>query len=197
MGGFENNRTTDGSAPVEFWVDDVHEGVAQCGFDASDWSDLADCSEGVHAPQVTLAPGTHTFWITATDTFGNLASTVYTYDVVVPASTDTGSGGPSGGAGSVSPSVSLKTKSSKVKKGKFTLTITVAATNVAECRTAAIAITPKVKKAKTIKLSKAATVKNGVCVATVKAKLSGKLKKKRATVVITQAGVTKKVTLTL
>lgn len=195
--GFAGDKTVDTTPELEFWVDDPHEGSARCGFDPADWSALADCTEGAgHTPASALTLGTHSFWIEASDSFGNSSSTVYTFEVVSPAQ---GTPGPTGGAGdpAATPALSLRAASSKVKKGKFTLTITVTATNFAACGDADIRIAPKVKKVKAVSLRSRAKVTGGACVATAKVKLPAKLKKKKATITGAQGGASKTLSIKL
>lgn len=195
--GFAADKTTNTSPELEFWVDDPHEGSARCGFDPADWSALAGCTEGAgHVPAAALTLGSHSFWIEATDTFGNSSSTVYTFEVVSPAQETPG---PSGGTGDpvATPVLTVKTASSKVKKGKFTLTVTVTATNLAVCQSSDVRIAPKVKKAKTLVVRSLAKSKGGVCVATAKVKLPAKLKKKKATITGAQGGASKTLTIKL
>jgi hypothetical protein len=202
--GFADDRTTETTPGLEFWVEDAHATTARCGFDATDWTELVACDEGPgHTPAAALTAGTHTFWIEAIDSFGNSSSTVYTFDVVAPTQEtpggSTGATGSSGGngqngtpSGPAIPKVALTTKTSKVKRGKFTLAarLTLTPGSAAQkCEgVAVLSLAPKVKKAKAVKVNVKLAVKNGACTGTAKIKLPAKLKKKKAGLTVSYAG---------
>jgi hypothetical protein len=197
-GGIDNDRTSNTSPSIEFWASDEHEVTTRCKYDANDWAELDDCAQGPdHKPATPLTLGTHQFWIAATDSFGNVASTVYTFEVVEPGkdvpagggSTDT-TGKTAGGATKSVPRVALVPKATKVKKGKFTLTTAVTLTPTAGAATCdgsvVVALAPKKGKAvkKSVKLTQAA----GACKGTAKFKLASKLKKQKAGITVSFAG---------
>ncbi|MGH2959385.1 MAG: Ig-like domain-containing protein, partial [Solirubrobacterales bacterium] len=199
--GFENDRTTNPSPSMEFWASDAHSVTTRCAYDAAAWEELVDCSQGPdHAPAAPLTPGTHVFWITATDSFGNVASTTYTFEVVAPGQGTPagekpgGSTGDNGGTGKAIPRVSVVSRATKVKRGKFSLTAAVTltpATATATCDgSVVVTLTPKVKKAKAVKTTVKLTAKAGNCVGKAKFKLASKLKKKKAGIAVSFAGNT-------
>lgn len=202
-GGLEGDKTANTLPTIEFYVDDAHETIAKCAFDASDWNDLAVCGEGLHGPASPLSLGSHTFWISGTDSFGNTASAVYNFEVVAEIPGGNGGNGGSGGNGSgggqggSTPSVAVKAKSSKIKKGKFTLTVTVTASNVTSCKKAEVVIAPKVKKAKAFMVRASGKSKSGACVATAKVKLAAKFKSKKAKITAAQGATSKQITVKL
>lgn len=200
-GGFENDRTTSTLPEMEFWVSDEHGVEPRCGYDPAAWEALDGCGQGTgHLPSAPLSLGSHQFWISATDSFGNVASAIYTFEVVAPGQQTPGGekpggpGGEIGGAGKSVPRLSVTSKSTKVKRGKFTLTSAITLTPTAGAATCdgsvVVTLTPKVKKAKAIKAKVKLSSKAGTCKGTAKFKLAGKLKKKKAGITVSFGGNT-------
>lgn len=195
-GGFAGDRTTTTTPDIEFWIEDAHEASAKCAYDAGGWDELSACDAGSgHAPAAPLVLGAHTFWISVVDSFGNVGSTIYTFDVVAPQVDQDGQG--TGGQGGGAVAVAVKATSSKVKRGKFTLTLKVTAANAASCGEARVVVTPKLKKSKPLKARKVARASGGKCVATIKLTLKASLKAKRATVAATHGDDAGKLTIRL
>lgn len=199
--GFANDRTIETSPAIEYWAADEHPVTTRCAYDAAGWDALAVCLQGPnHGPPSPLAIGAHSFWITATDSFGNVASAVINFEVVAKGTetpgdtTPGGSTGDNGTAGKPVPRLALVSKASKVKRGKFTLKTAVTLTPTAGSATCdgslVVTLTPKVKKAKAVKTTVKLAAKNGSCAGTAKFKLSAKLKKKKAGVAVSFAGNT-------
>lgn len=190
-GGFENNQTTSLEPEIDFYVDDINPTTARCKFDATDWSQLDACEEGLHKPAAPLALGQHNFWIEAIDSYGNSSSTIYTFEVVAPGTLpgDKPADTPNPGAGPAAAAVSVAGKSGKVKKGKFVNTLTISIkSGAANCGgKLALVVKPAVKKAKAIKRTVALKNVKGACVGTVKLKLAAKFKKKKAAVTVSRA----------
>lgn len=199
VNGFANNVTTEHFPTISFSHSDLNKGDAKCGFDPADWEYLATCAEGAHSSDVRLGVGTHQFWVSATDTLGNVASAVYAFEIVeqLPPPTGGQDGGQGGGPGPIVATVAVKTKSGKVKRGKFTLKITVTTTNAKACERTSIVIAPKVKKAKQVRIKSVSKLKNGVCVATASVKLPAKFKQKKANVTASHGTATSKQTVKL
>lgn len=200
-GGFTGDRTTEATPGIEFWASDAHSVTTRCAYDPAGWDALADCAQGSgHAPAAPLALGQHQFWITATDSFGNVASAIYSFEVVEPTKPgdgQSGGNGQTGGQTGGAPAVTVKAASSKVRRGKFTLTVTVTATNLAACANAAVSVAPKVKKVKPLSARPAAKSSAGACVAVAKFKLAAKLKGKKAAITGAQGGASKRLTVKL
>ncbi|MBJ7353355.1 MAG: hypothetical protein JHC98_00885 [Thermoleophilaceae bacterium] len=196
-GGVANDRTTDTAPSIEFWASDEHAVTTRCAFDAGAWEELADCAQGPdHKPAAPLALGAHSFWISATDSFGNVASAVYNFEVVAPGSETPGGQTPggTGSNGAAVPRLSLVPKSSKVKRGRFTLSAAVTLTPAAGAATCdgsvVVTLMPKVKKAKAVKTTVKLRAKAGTCTGTAKFKLASKLKKKKAGIAVSFGGNT-------
>jgi hypothetical protein len=198
-GGFENDRTTSTLPEMEFWVTDEHGVEPRCGYDPAAWEALDGCGQGTgHLPSAPLSLGSHQFWISATDSFGNIASAIYTFEVVAPGQQVPGGekpGGPgveNGGFGKSVPLLAVASKASNVKRGKFTLTSTITLTpaaGTASCDgSAVVRLTPKVKKAKAIKAKVKLSPKAGACKGIAKFKLAAKLKKKKAGITVNFGG---------
>jgi methionine-rich copper-binding protein CopC len=191
-GGFVADKTTETKPEIDFYVDDAHATTSRCGFDATDWDQLVDCAEGLHAPAAALALGTHSFWIDALDTFGNHGSTVYTFEVVAPTvpgptpgtGTGTGTGGQTGGQNPAAVVV-VKTKSGKVVSGRFIVTASVKITGATCAKTAKLTL-------KTYRTKLKLASKGGACVGSVKVKLPAKLKGKKVGVSVVLGGNTLK-----
>lgn len=192
--GFENDRTTSTLPDMEFWVSDEHGVEPRCGYDPASWETLDGCGQGSgHLPSAPLSLGSHQYWISATDSFGNVASVVYAFEVVAPDQQKPSvPGAENGGTSKSVPRLALATKASKVKRGKFTLTATITlrpTTGAASCDGAVVVtLAPKVKKAKALKAKVKLSPKAGTCKGTAKLKLSAKLKKKRAAITVRFSG---------
>lgn len=191
--------TTDATPTIAFQTTDAHDFVQHCEFDAADW-DLADLCNGSYTPPAPLSLGQHTFWHKATDSYGNVTSTVYAFDVVAEGQTGSdpqngqngGQNGGRNGGNVVAPAVTLKSKSSRVKRGKFTATLTFSLKSVAAANSCGgklqITLAPGVKKAKKLKKSVALKPVGGVCTGVLKVKLPAKLKRKKATLRVVHGG---------
>jgi hypothetical protein len=188
--GFENDRTTSALPDMEFWVSDEHGIEARCGYDPTAWETLDGCGQGSgHLPSAPLSLGSHQYWISATDSFGNIASVVYAFEVVAPDQQKPGvPGAENGGTSKSVPRLAVATKASKVKRGKFTLTAAIAlipTAGAASCDgTTVVTLVPKVKKAKALKAKVKLSPKAGTCKGTAKFKLPAKLKKKKAAITV-------------
>lgn len=189
-GSFENNRTTNTLPEMEFAVTDEHGVESRCGYDPTGWEALDECAPGAgHLPSAPLSLGSHQYWVSATDSFGNVASVVYAFEVVAPGQPMPG--GPTAenaGVGKSVPRLAISAKTSKVKRGKFTLTAAVTltpTTGAGSCEgTAVVTLAPKTKKAKALKATIKLSPKAGTCKGTAKFKLPAKLKKKRAAITV-------------
>lgn len=203
------DRTINRRPALTFSTEDAHETTSKCAFDPAGWDELAACSpETGQLPAADLALGQHQFWVASSDSFGNVASTIYNFEVIAE---DTGNpggggGGGAGGGGDLpggdggagdTPKLTLTTKSTKVRRGKFTLTITTATSNLASCTAASLTIKPKLRKAKTLNLSAKSRLKGGVCVTTTKVKLAAKFKRKWASIAAVNGGAKATATIKL
>lgn len=194
----EGDRTTNTTPSISFSVDDVHFSSAHCGFDPTGWDQLTTCDRWTpQQPAAPLAPGTHQLWIAAEDEFGNLASSIYTFDVVATTPPPVGGGAGGGGAGSggdqgsAAPKVTVKLKAGKVKRGKFAVKAAVTVTpkaGVSCAGKATLKVAPKVKKARPATLRVTLKQKGASCVGTAKTKFSSSLKRKKADVSFDFAG---------
>lgn len=195
IGSLVGDRTTEPSPALSFSVDDVHPGEARCGFDPSDWSELATCDPaGSQQPASPLAPGTHAFWVEAIDTFGNSASAIYTFEVAPPTVPDGGGsgGGPNvGGASGVSPKVLVKLRTGSVKRGKFALraTLVISTQTAVDCTgRASILLKPTGKKARVKRLRVTLKQRGKTCSGAIKTRLGAGLKRKKVAISVTHPG---------
>lgn len=193
--GPTGDRTTNTTPSVSFTVDDAHLTTSRCGFDAPDPDKLEGCGAGVgHAPAAALSFGAHSFSVASSDVLGNSSTAVYSFTVVDPASGGQGGENPPPAAAA---KIALKAKSGRAARGRFRLSVTVTVSGTESCGRATLKLQPKLKRAKTMKASVKTMARNGSCSATKKLTLSSKLKKKRATLTVQSAGLSRKLTVRL
>lgn len=189
----DNDRTTATTPTLSFQATDVNGVTSKCAIDTADWNQLTDCNGGSFTVPTTLAVGSHSFWVMATDGFGNGTSVFYNF-AIVELTLDPGTGGtpnPGSDDGATAAKVTLAAKSGRVSQGKFVSTIRLSVkpvgTVVASSCRAKVSLVVKVGR-KSIKKSVALKQQQGVCVGVTKLKLPRSLKGKKAAVRVRFAG---------
>lgn len=199
--GFPGDRTTNTRPSIVFHVEDAHETTSECGFDAAGWDELAGCApEEGQLPAGELAFGQHQFWIATTDSFGNVASTVYTFEVADPSLPTGPTGGGQDGenpGGEKTPTLKMTSKVTKVRRGYFFLTVRSTATNVSPCSRVRISFLSRSRPARAFNLNVGEHASGFGCITSKKIKLPKRLKRKKATIVVHRGSLKVKKTIRL